>query len=246
MLSLNFAHILRMGFAASAALALSVASAAADSYTETFMHLKPGSDDLSAFVLDLHQEDESYTPAFVETLPVTGIRLVIRTDRPSVLSRQWLEDLAKDEYASVYVSLAVETQPSNHQHHGVVSASLGCQVVSSARTYSVETPGLLCRTEYDAGDDGEFLIEPEFGGDGTAAAFNVHFSVKSQKTSDHEGTPDGPAFIGALLNGRQISLEQSVSDFREFYRNARPLLRLKQPDSPLIVRFGTYPRPDRE
>ena len=218
---------------------------AANAYTETFMHLRPSIGDLGAFAFDLYLEDEDFNASFAETLPVKAIRLVIQTDHPSGLSKADLSNKAKQEFAMVAVKLVVGIEPGDTRAtSGILTGQLACQITQAPPRYDLSAIGLHCPTEYDAGDAGEFFIEPIFGDEGFAASFDVHFRVVAQKTSDREGTPAGPPFVGALLNGHQDSLEQSVTGSGERLRNARPLLRLKDPAKPLVLNFSTYARPD--
>ena len=220
-------------------------ASAANVYAETFLHLKPATADLGEFELDLHVEDEQFKAYFAETLPVNAIRMVMQTDHPAGLSKQHLSSKAAEEYGTVAIKMIVGVEPADYRSPGNLTGQFHCQAVSAPKSYNLSGVGLLCPTGYDAGDAGEFFVEPVFGDAETTSSFRAHFRVVSQKTLDRKGTPDGKPFIGALLNGHQSSLEMSAGSANEEFRNARPLLRLKDLNKPLVLGFTSYEKPGK-
>lgn len=195
---------------------------------EIYMHLKPGKADFRGLVLDLHLEDpaDDYSYRFVESLPVEGLGLVVQTDSMKGMSRRWLRRKISDK-GSVFVSLSVKATPSAPPvEPKVFSNRLKCSAVRLAKHYSWRAPGLLCLTQFDGGDSGEFFVSPVFQDD-IATEFIMLFRSGEQDGSAASGSAQANPWRDVLFNGEQPGLHSAVTAPRHVYRNARPRLRYK-------------------
>lgn len=212
----------------------------ANAYSETFIHLRADPAPLDRFVVDLYAEDEDYEVSFVETLAVERMALVVKSGPPNGLD----PDALADGDRGVLVQLRVGVTPSDTRPDDTaLFGDIFCRGSAPPQGYDTKERGLLCLSAYDAGDAGEFFVVPRFSDNGTLEAAQVYFSVESQKVKDREGTPDGDPFVGALLNGRGLSVDQSIADFSETFANARPIVRLRESGQTVTVKFTDAPVP---
>lgn len=229
-----------LGSLAICAAAAISAGSPAHAYSETFHHLRAEPRLLDRLVVDLYAENEDYEVSFVETLDVERMTLVVKSGPPNGLD----PDALSDGDRGVLVQLRVGVTPSDSRPDDTaLFGDIFCRASAPPEGYETKERGLLCLSIYDAGDAGEFFIVPRFSENGALEAARVHFSVVSQKVADNKGTPDGEPFVGALLNGRGLSVDQSVADFSESFPNARPIVRLRDSGSKAVFEFSDAPEP---